>query len=297
MCKTLTFPILLSGVRFACLAWLFAVSGIARAEVVRFTGVDDISTRTTIFYADPYIQDVRFSGTSPAFTAGDVTLDSTAQTILYNHLTFFTAAPTTRSKTISEIRPGTFEVVNTQATITFDPISITAENIGPLPLQNQTTYFAVHNNTDGSYGSFPTIPLTGTYSVTRELETVSGAFAIPLPISSMNRFPVDLLYVDDYPNSIMLKGKYGGWDASVQWNDWSSGINNLTKRTIFSGIVGGFDCALELQSVYFNRKNNYTTLTAIPEPSTLILLAMGAVGLLVAYAWRRGLWGQNLNSE
>ena len=261
---------------------LFVASGTAKGDVIRFTGEDDVATRTTFFYASPYIQGSQFSGTSPAFTAADVMLDSDAQTILYNSLTFSTDAPTTRSTSISEIRPGTFDMVDTQATITFDPISVTAENVGPLPLLNLTTRFWVQDNTNGDYGGFPAISLTGTYIVTRGTDTVSGDFDITMPIGPSRQFPIDVLYVDGYPNSIELEG-LNNWSGAAEWNYPPGTLG----ESIFSGVVGGFGCNLDLSNVYFSRHNNYTTLTAVPEPSTPALLAILAALGIVSGWWRR----------
>ena len=269
---------------FAWLLLIITVPGISRGETIRFATGQGTAAPISAFYVDPFIDNYRFSGTVQGRSFEDATLDSTAQTILYNKMTLWTDAPNVRSATYDEVIPGTFQTVQTHATISVDPVSTSVMNVGPLTLHQSISEFDIQPNLDGSHGGFATIPLTGTYSITRESQTVSGQFAVSLPIYRAGAFPEEYLYVDNYPNSIDLKG-VGFLESLVQWIDWPSGQNNPNRRTIFSGMLDGFPAVLELQDIYFNR-NGRITLSAIPEPTTLVMLFIGSPVVTVSRRFR-----------
>jgi hypothetical protein len=263
------------------IAVLVSFAEVALGGVIRFEGTTPASVHKPFGYPIVDLQGSTFPRVKPwASVSHDVTLDSVNRTIFYDKMTFSTEGPVAMSYTISEIQPGTLNTVTTIASVIFDRISITATNVGPLALTDQTIYFDVASNLRGQHGCFPDLPLTGTYSITRGADTVSGPFSLVLPINIGTAFPTEVLYTANYPTGIGLQGY-----NDVLWRDEVAG-GNIIPKTIFSGDVGGFPCLLNMEYFYFTQESYISTLSAVPEPSTIVLLSVGAIGMLV-YHWRR----------
>jgi len=165
-------------------------------------------------------------------------------------------------------------------TITVNPISIVCRDGSPMDpsLPNYKTLF---QGTGGAYGlknpfgympnNFGTPPqISGTYTTTGPTESQNGSFSINL----------DGLYLT-LPDFINLSKPSQEVVFSTGLSSSHLNINTMSNRDlpVLYSIVDNVNVVAGLNITAFQLENSQFTLQAIPEPSSLSLLAVGLGGL------------------
>jgi hypothetical protein len=214
---------------------------------------------------------------SPKTRSAEIEIDTENYTMLYENIDMDVSADTVITRSHTAIPSGGFNEVTVHNTITLNPFRVSATNVGPLALSSNlpsgTLY--IEENLDGAYGAFGNLDLSGEYLIEGPTETFSGSFAFSVPPDPAYQFPKSELKPTDFPSSVSLGG--GNWSHF-----------NLRYEAIppvFEDTVDGLPIIFHIENIFFHEAT-WLPLAVIPEPSTLVLLSMGALTITFGW-WRR----------
>ena len=194
-------------------------------------------------------------------TSVGVTFDWDAPSILFDSVELNFAGGTMLWVGYFTVAPG--ETTNVTTTVTIEPFSIQAMDVGPLALT--PTFggkYLIEDNADGTHGGFENLLLTGSYEVNGPTESKTGTFSTLMPVQADYHFPTYELHTSSYPSSVLL-------------TPHSSGPRfEILPLQIVDVIVDNIPIDLSLSKASFS-PNGELYLT--PEPTTLLLLGFGIV--------------------
>ncbi len=222
----------------------------AQGELVRFVGeasseADAANISVTFLLRVDLGQPKRIITTGSAATFIDVDIDLENTTLFYNRYEFS-----------ADLEPRSLTFGSVKVTLNFDKITAIGNDIGPLRISERPDdVFEIEENEDGRYGAFLPLPLSGSYTVTSEGNSVSGTFDVSLPPED-RKTPKDRLWLDAFPGTMVIERSRKSY---VAFSD---------SRLLFSGRVGTHGVDLIVGDVEFLR-GKAIRVYALPDPATL----------------------------
>lgn len=247
------------------LTWILS-AGSAKADTYsgfNLGGGGDIYTDGTPFGVKQSYYELTFDTTA--------SFDWQAPSVTFESLQVHFGGTTTQMQHDFTIGPGQTETIT--LTVNYDPVDISVGQVGPVPLYAGTggEYTIDDLIRYGSVGAFGDFTLTGSYELKGPTQTLSDTFSIQASNSSaIKYFSWDSINTTMYPTELLL-AKPGNTNNVT----WMCGYSTYEIQ----GIVDGHSVSMSIGHIRFNPRGSYS-LTPIPEPATMSLLALGSFPLL-----------------
>ena len=259
--------------KYTVFAWL-VMAPIAFATPVRFDGTDF----GPVFFLHIYQEHGSFqqSAVGTLTRTLDVSIDPVGPQSLHNFVEYDLSQPATLTWTT--LRANGVGFVNITTTVTLAPVSISKGTSGPfaltphpnLPGQLLEPLDTIDN--PASFDPYTPVAVTGSYTISGPTQTFSGTFAHSFRPTITSDYVYD---VSNFPTKVIARR-----DLPVVFTDTS----NLV---LFNGNVDGVPWDIAVNSLVFDGDSAFTTtLLRVPEPSSMVLAALGLLGL-AAWGWRR----------
>lgn len=252
------------------LAVLALLSAQATALIVTLEG-----TKTAVSSGAQLQTSGTYGGPTTLFLSPDISIvvdiNDAAPTLTFDTIQIHVPAFST-SNTVT-FTTGLGQTTDVTTVINYDPITITANGSQALSLTPTTGgNFTIATPT---LAFFPTLALSGNYSVTGPTQSATGSFLTPTLNAGFGvaGFRWNTYNSTGYPNTGQLTGPQMG--PTLQRTRWGS-FGSILDETVDGAHVTASLGNLQLNAVNFGTIN---LAASVPEPTSLALFGLGTLWL------------------